>query len=424
VKALPPITARISSLKQGMKTSSPFSTGPSIIAMGSGAGLAPITFTWTDSMVGDLGSNSTSATLSSPLVGKHSLRLTVGDAHMRSVSDRVGFSVLATGQTQFVAPYPLVNTLIGMAPRVDVLSSVSTTVYLAVSPGRVYSFDDSQGASTASPTLVQTTASVIRDLFFDTSVGLAYVATANGYLVCDYSGGTTTNCNSFSGGQIPSNDTTAVLRVRSANSNDYLLVGTSNGLFVPEKADGETKGKASLNVQVTGLAARNLEAAWIATSDGLYTYDLSQSGNPIGGSPRRQIIDGNGPGNVLTDVALGSDGTVWVGSPAGLGRFVPSTNTWTTWRAAAASDPAPSLASNDVRAVAVATAVNIAGVARDIVWIATAAGVSRFDPSIPSFATFTTADGLPSDSVRSVIVLANGHKVFGTDSGVAVYTGL
>jgi ligand-binding sensor domain-containing protein len=144
---------------------------------------------------------------------------------------------------------------------------------------------------------------------------------------------------------------------------------------------------------------------------------------PINAAPRRQTIDANGPGNVLNDVALGTDGMVWVGSASGLGQLVPSTSTWTTWRAATVAGGSTSLASNDVRAVALARGVSIAGVARDIVWVATAAGVSRFDPSIPSFTTLTVDDGLPSSSVRAVVVLKNGDKVFGTDSGLAQYKG-
>ncbi len=80
------------------------------------------------------------------------------------------------------------------------------------------------------------------------------------------------------------------------------------------------------------------------------------------------------------------------------------------------------LASNDVRDIAVAHP-NIASMARDVIWIATAAGVSRFDPSIPSFTTFTTADGLPSNSVRALAVLPNGSIAFATDAGLATYAG-
>jgi len=35
----------------------------------------------------------------------------------------------------------------------------------------------------------------------------------------------------------------------------------------------------------------------------------------------------------------------------------------------------------------------------------------------------TTADGLPSNSIRSIAVLSDGSKLIGTDSGLARYAG-
>jgi ligand-binding sensor domain-containing protein len=50
-------------------------------------------------------------------------------------------------------------------------------------------------------------------------------------------------------------------------------------------------------------------------------------------------------------------------------------------------------------------------------------GVTRIDAISASLMNLTTADGLPSASVRSIVILSDGTKLIGTDSGLARYTG-
>jgi hypothetical protein len=428
VAAMPAATARITLLRQGTSTATPFAISPSIVATGMGTGADPVALSWSDSVLGALGTSAT-ATLNPPLVGKHVLTLTATDARQQTATDSRTFLVLEPGKTQLIAPFSLVNQVLGLggSTRVDVLGSASISVYAATAPGMLYHFDPTVDPSTVTPMVVQTTApNLIRDVFLPDVAGYAYAALSAGYEACAYAPGTGINtamCTTYQGMKLPSDDTTAVVRFKLPSAMEYLLIGTSKGLLLALAADGSSDGTRFLtNVAITGFASSD-QAVWISSADGLYTYDLTVS-NPLVSAPRRQTIDVNGPGNALTDVALGTAGVVWVGSGFGLARFVPTTSTWTTWRPALVAGGPPTLASNDVRDVAVARAVSIAGVARDIIWIATAAGVSRFDPSIPAFTTFTTDDGLPSNSVRAIVVLKNGDKVFGTDSGVAQYKGL
>ena len=131
----------------------------------------------------------------------------------------------------------------------------------------------------------------------------------------------------------------------------------------------------------------------------------------------------NGP-YTFTHVALGNSDGVYLSGAAGLGRYTPSTHNWKVWRASSSSSSsaAPALISDDIRSFAIARET-IANSARDVIWMGTAAGVSRLDSQLDSFTTFTTDDGLPSNSVRAVLVLPNGNKLFGTDSGLALYKG-
>jgi hypothetical protein len=427
VTALPMITASIGTISQGGNDMPPFAVVPSIMATGSGTGFEPVGLSWSDSLLGALGSDA-SVTLASPPVGKHTLVLTATDAKQRTATDTRTFLVLEPGKSSLIAPYTLVNQIISMdgSSRVDALSSASISVFAAVSPGKLYHFDPTEDPSNVTPMLVESTApSLVRDVFLPAADGFAYVALSTGYQSCKYlsaSGLDTTMCTTYQNGGLPSNDISALVRVHASNAMDYLVIGSSKGLAVADNVNGSANGSKYLtNIPITGFA-RNDTALWIASGDGLYTYDLAAS-SPLSVSPRRQTIDASGPGNVLSDVELGSSGVVWVGSPMGLARFVPATSTWTTWHAATVSGGLTSLASNDVRDLAVAHDVSIAGVVRDIIWVATSAGVSRFDPSIPSFTTFTADDGLPSNGVQTVVVLKNGDKVFGTDLGLAQYKG-
>jgi len=81
------------------------------------------------------------------------------------------------------------------------------------------------------------------------------------------------------------------------------------------------------------------------------------------------------------------------------------------------------LASNTVQAIASQQASSIGSAPHDLTWIGTNMGLCRFDSGVPSFITLTTNDGLPSANVHSVVVLSNGNKLIGTNSGIALYNG-
>jgi ligand-binding sensor domain-containing protein len=113
---------------------------------------------------------------------------------------------------------------------------------------------------------------------------------------------------------------------------------------------------------------------------------------------------------------LGSSGVVWLGGSAGLSRYNPANDSWTTWRMA------EGLVGSTVSSIAIESQ-QVDGMPHDILWIGTNAGVSRFDAQLGTFQSFTVADGLPSNSVTKVLVLSNGTKLFATDAGIARYTG-
>ncbi len=421
--ALPAITATISSLQQNGSSTQPFATGGgAITVMGTGTGATPLTLSWKDSISGALGTGA-SVMLAAPVAGKHVVTLTVVDAQSRSATTSSTFSVLGGGQTQLISPYTNVNTTVAGngSAVVPLVAAISSTVYAADTLQHVYGFDGTMLAANATlmvnhPPLTE----VVQALAFDVTNKHAYLGTKGGYQVCDFAVSTgidSTTCMLFNGtnggNSLPSVDIRAIVRLGSS-----LLVGTSNGLFSTTTIAGSSTGTKRLNgIEITALAVRMGTTAYIGSNgNGIYHFD------PMNGGQTRNFTMGDGlPSDNVRAVAVNEAGdAVWIATDAGIARYNPSNDNITVWKTN--SVPAPGLGSNDVRDIKV-TRSTINSITRDVIWIATSAGVSRFDPSIPSFTTFTVADGLPSNSVRS-ITFVNGTKVFATDGGVALYTGL
>src|SRR6201999_500201 len=125
------------------------------------------------------------------------------------------------------------------------------------------------------------------------------------------------------------NDVTAVFRL-SVDGSDHQLVGTTKELLVvSDVTQPENGGGVRLdNKRISALAA-NAQRLWIATSAGLYRYDISGV-SPFGAEPMPEPVPSEGAGDTLTDLALGTSGTVWVSSNNGISRFVPGTpGVWT-----------------------------------------------------------------------------------------------
>ncbi|HKU42147.1 MAG TPA: hypothetical protein VJR89_28505 [Polyangiales bacterium] len=412
IEAAMQVSATITALAQGGNSSSPFVPTGTLTATGAGKGEEPLKLVWTDSLLGALGEGS-SVSLDAPPKGKHRWTLTVTDARMQSATDSRSFAVTELGK-------PLVAGFSSVKLRFDVLVAASDgSVYAANRTARtVYAFDGAVPSSSLDTALDESKLpNVVRDIAIDELLGYVYIA-SKGFVACPFDASTgidASGCMEYRGGMVlGSDENNAILRVTGSNNTHYLLVGSGKGVYVVDPGvTGLLGGVRKLpNVDVRAMTSVN-GVAWLATASGLYSFD------PVNYESQR--ISGGAPSDTLTSIAAGSDGSLWVGSANGIGRYVPSSHTWTVWRAGDA--PAPGLASNEVRDIVVAP-TKIGNAMRDIVWVATAAGVSRLDPTLPSFTTLTQEDGLPNNSVRAIVVLDGTRKVFATDSGPATYDGL
>jgi hypothetical protein len=411
VSAANKTSATISALMQGNNASSPFTTAAPLTATGSGTGEDPLKFAWTDSLLGPIGEGM-SVTLDPPPKGKHTLTLAVTDSRAQTATDNRSFVVRDPGKS-------LLETVPSATMRFDALASASDDRVYAAGPARraVYLYD---GSSTPTTALTESDLpDLVHDISLDEQLGYAYIGT-KGFLICPFSasgGIAASSCNQFKGGAFGNDECNAMLRVTGSNGMQYLLIGTTRGLIVtsPDAVPGSIVSVRRLTTVDIRAIARVDGTAWLATAQGLYSFD------PVTNASQRYGAATGAPSDTLTSIRAASDGVLWVGSSNGLGRYVPSSHTWTVWRAGDA--PAPGLVSNDVRDLVVARS-KIGSDTRDIVWVATAAGVSRLDPTLPSFTSFTQEDGLPSNSVRTITLIRGDTKVFATDSGAVTYDGI
>ncbi|HET8775502.1 MAG TPA: two-component regulator propeller domain-containing protein [Thermoanaerobaculia bacterium] len=120
------------------------------------------------------------------------------------------------------------------------------------------------------------------------------------------------------------------------------------------------------------------------------------------------------PGGAIRTIALGSDGTVWVGAAEGMARIDPRTlesRLFRTWPGAGKSSPA-------IEAIAVA--------ADGKLWIGTDNGLYSFDPRTDSMVRIakdaSRPDGLPDNWVPDLMIARDGRLWAGTASGAAILT--
>lgn len=409
----PQPAASITSVSQGTMLASPYRTGSALSLAGAASG-AGITLSWSDDMQGALGGTA-SAQLATPFVGRHTATLTVRDRNGVEQSATRGFVVLGVGETNLVSPLTAVNAELDRAgdlPIANITSDPSSRAYVPSSSGVWYRFDGNILSASATVAVGQPPLrNVVQDA--QISAGASYLATRDGLTVCGYSqaAGAAEPCTNYrAGGVLQSQNFLSVLRMVDSANVDILMVGADSGLFLSESVNGSVRGSTILRGRsINDMAALGSQAA-LALDNGLTLLTPSTQ-------QQVRFTVGEGlPSNQLRSLAVASDGTLWIASAGGLAHFEPGSNRITAWTRASG------LPSDSCNGVAVQHVTQLSP-ARDVVWVATTAGVVRLDTLTNALTRFTSADGLPSDNVLAAHVLANGIKLFGTQSGLAHYVG-
>jgi hypothetical protein len=407
-----PPSVTIDAIQQGLNFASPYSSAKSIQLLSTVTG-QELTLEWSDTFVGIFDTKA-DASLRAPEIGVHTVRLTAKDNVDQSDFKETSFTVVSPDMSSLVQTFTSVSTALGGAVRVLAVDSGSQA--LAYGPGGLKRFDAADISATPADAMIDQSGltAAVTALLIAENVGLIYIGTDSGLLVCQYTKNMPidqTMCTTYTGFGALSNEITAVARA-SANGSDRLLIGTATGLFVATDPAVPNVGNAGLwsNERISAIVALGNSFWFTSTTSGLHYYDT------VSGMVYAQP---GAPSQQLSALAKDAAGALWAGSDNGFGRL-DADQTWTLLNTG--SPPPPGLISDTVQAVAT-THVTIGGSMRDVVWAGTSAGVARYDRSVPSFMALTDADGLPSTNVYATALLPNGSKLFGTAAGVALYTG-
>ena len=203
---------------------------------------------------------------------------------------------------------------------------------------------------------------------------------------------------------LTSNATTAVVE----DSDGVLWVGTAGGGLDMLGKNGQVRSytvkDGLLSDVILSLAAGPHREIWAGTPDGL---------NRIGAGGVARFTSADGlPDDFIRSLLVDADGSVWIGTRRGLAH----------WNATAAAPGSPLRIESYTQANGLGSDL-VGAMARDAsgdLWVATLAGLSRLHAG--SIANFTTADGLPSNVVTSLLPRADGTLLIGTqDHGWAVW---
>jgi len=182
-----------------------------------------------------------------------------------------------------------------------------------------------------------------------------------------------------------------------------LWLGTQQGLY---RVTGSTDGEMTevLRVREESISAITVDvtgAPWVCTSQGMLYR------GPDGWKLVADADDVTGAS--VCALAVGSDGTVWLGSANGLGEIKPDGTT-------ALHTEKEELLSRDVRALAMAP--------DDTLWIATAYGLARHTAAgrWTRFTVESTEGGLRSKDLRALALDAENNLWIASVAGISLRT--
>jgi len=414
VAAVPELSATIGAFVQQGSSDYVFRADADLVVSGEGTGVPPLELTWIDSFAGEIGKGA-QITFSQPMVpGRHLLRLQVKDAHDRVKTVERGFVVRAPGRTKLFETYDAANSV--LMGEITALASDGTFHYVGTDAGHLLRVVADITDST--PTTVTATATMmprpeVRGLYVHSSANRLYMATSADVQSCDVTNGTVKNCAALMLGNLGMAKPRCVRRL-SVEGTDYLAVGTTAGLWVGPNSMLPMGTLRETGAEFNALAEGGGKL-WIAGSNGLSSYSLASGA--LSGNPQKFP----GATGTLKEIVASAD-HVWATLSSGFTRYDVNDDKWFTWTNSYADAQFGRLVDDDVRSIAITHPV-IDGIAHDVIWIGTAVGLSRFDPAVNSFTTYSIVDGLPDNTVLRVVGLPSNELLLATPSGLAIHRG-
>lgn len=343
-------------------------------------GGGPLVTRWTSSLAGQIGT-SLSFTRSDLAMAKHNITLTATDENGQSASATVDLYIEDSGN-----PLLVNNTTI---TDVFALAFDSDVIWAARGVGRVASLTT---AALAAANDVVTP---------NGDPAVAAIRLASGERLFGLQGST---IGSLPAGPAPgavANENPAGM---DGNVNDIAQAVTGNLFFATDAGLTYTDANRAVIGNYTGPAPLGSNpsfavavgadgTAWVGTDgDGL----LRVTG--VGGTPAvTSITPAQGlAGDVVYDVAVAADGKIWAGCDGGLSVFDPVANTVVTYDRGLPND--------QIHAVALD--------ANGVVWLGTEDGAVRLDTANDRLTIFDAAD-LTSRFVEDIVIDGSGDKYFG-----------
>jgi hypothetical protein len=372
---------------------------------------------WLDSLGGRLepgSGNSTTATLSAPGVGRHTVVLRVTARAGAVGRAAASFTVLPAGRTRL-----LEAVTGGDAPAVALAFAGNALRYVDGEAASVFSAQPPSGTVSVS--------APARALFsLRGAAGEVLFVGTNGGGVHRCVEGT---CARFAGGPLGASDD-QVTAVAALESPDLLLLGTAGGIVLTRASNPSAGGRPGVLVGRRLLEGREVRQvvispastptqvkAWAATSAGLaeVTVHVEDVFEPALASVTVVMhLPPAVPDEDVLSVAVGPEGQVFAGTRKGF---------------SALGQPGPllgdepwDLPDEEVRALLFERQPAGTGT-RDVLWAGTKEGLVRYDVAADIVTLFSTPEGLPDAEVHTLLAGPDGVRYIGTAHGVARYAG-
>jgi signal transduction histidine kinase/ligand-binding sensor domain-containing protein len=177
------------------------------------------------------------------------------------------------------------------------------------------------------------------------------------------------------------------------------------GSFTIYKHDPNDSNSLSNN-DIRSIIEHPKDVLWIGTSKGLNKFETDKE------NFTRYFHDPLNPrslGSGYCEVVYSDkSGKIWIGNRGGgLNRFDPETESFTHYLYD--PDNPNSLSDNDVWTIHEDSS--------GVLWLGTSGGLNKFDPNRETFIHYRKRDGLPNDSVRSILEDDQGNLWLGTRGG-------
>jgi signal transduction histidine kinase/ligand-binding sensor domain-containing protein/CheY-like chemotaxis protein len=197
--------------------------------------------------------------------------------------------------------------------------------------------------------------------------------------------------------------------------NGMLWVGSDQGLNTVDPVTKRTTvinfaagDPAHRNIPVTALVETQTNSMFIGTANGLYIFKPEKSTTVL------YRHDDNDPssiaGNVITSMAEDEDGIIWLALwGEGLSAYNPSSGKFSDYRYD--SGDINSISSNYVKSICIDTHGNILAGTQD-------GGLNILNKKTNRFTCYSTADGLPGNTVNSILEDDRSNLWIGTEYGI------